>query len=943
MRWPWQRKEADPEPGTPAGTAVGQASGAPAVPPPRAQAGPPPSPAGWAFLPPLQRTLGDLETTTAPRRFTDRLPTRTDPSFTGTMSHLVTADAPPGVIDLDGPDAGPVPGRTGPASAPVEMTLLRPSIPRGPRGGPGTPVQRLTAGAPVVQRPLTSVPEGSFGVLEVPVVHEAGTEDVPPTPDPPVETEDSRAAPGNDADSGAEADGVPAGVPAPGLSSADPLAGGAPASSPDSTYDGAATFVPLPVRPTLQRSTTAADRGAPPAPAPPRPPGSHRRGLGRPWPEPLGSSAGPATAEAAPPAVQRSAAFAELPVARLAAAPEPETASGPPEQEPADATDATAGPAPASPPDDDGPGPSSPARPVPAVAFPEPVVSRSSAEQSAPAQLGESPRNAGSPGNGENPARGTAGPGAGPTVPAGAVRTRFPDPPLFAGRQSPDLHRMEALPVVSRATGSAVLGTSGRVDSRTARAPAGVHGPSGRIGSAPVAVTTPEVSSLPVPVPAAQAHAAVQRSVEPGTEAAGDSAGDARPEAPALPAAPSRSRADAAAGPPEPAAAPELPPVGGPPDRTRPVDLPVASRSAASSEPVVPRAAAAVPTLSLPTLSVPTLAGPRTSAMTSAGTSAGSGGAGQPGTAPLPRARVLPPPATVPSLQRSPASQPFRPPGPHPPPSRPGSLLSGPVVSRSVSDAPGAEAPTTLRTAISTGRSAGPAAPTIPAHAAMAPQAGTPAAPVPTVARTVAPDPVLPLGPGEAAAADPGADGPRSVGADLADEASPGEVPVRSATTSTATTPVSARGGPRSWNASGAGPSPVGTLQRSTGGDPLPVRGTQPVVGPDPVATRLAAPATEAPRPGHPVETPAGPGSGTPTGTGTVQRATGEAGPATGTPADPARPAAAPAAPAAPAGEGMSQDQVDELARRLVGPIVRRIKADMLLDRERRGLRTDVI
>ena len=37
----------------------------------------------------------------------------------------------------------------------------------------------------------------------------------------------------------------------------------------------------------------------------------------------------------------------------------------------------------------------------------------------------------------------------------------------------------------------------------------------------------------------------------------------------------------------------------------------------------------------------------------------------------------------------------------------------------------------------------------------------------------------------------------------------------------------------------------------------------------------------------------------------------------------------------------MSQEQVDELAKRLVGPIVRRIKADMLLDRERRGLRID--
>lgn len=37
----------------------------------------------------------------------------------------------------------------------------------------------------------------------------------------------------------------------------------------------------------------------------------------------------------------------------------------------------------------------------------------------------------------------------------------------------------------------------------------------------------------------------------------------------------------------------------------------------------------------------------------------------------------------------------------------------------------------------------------------------------------------------------------------------------------------------------------------------------------------------------------------------------------------------------------MSQEQVDELAKRLVGPIMRRIKADMLLDRERRGLRID--
>jgi hypothetical protein len=35
-------------------------------------------------------------------------------------------------------------------------------------------------------------------------------------------------------------------------------------------------------------------------------------------------------------------------------------------------------------------------------------------------------------------------------------------------------------------------------------------------------------------------------------------------------------------------------------------------------------------------------------------------------------------------------------------------------------------------------------------------------------------------------------------------------------------------------------------------------------------------------------------------------------------------------------------EQLEELAKRLTGPLIRRIKAEMLLDRERRGLRTDV-
>ncbi|MEN8582292.1 hypothetical protein ABFP37_06260 [Burkholderia sp. RS01] len=54
----------------------------------------------------------------------------------------------------------------------------------------------------------------------------------------------------------------------------------------------------------------------------------------------------------------------------------------------------------------------------------------------------------------------------------------------------------------------------------------------------------------------------------------------------------------------------------------------------------------------------------------------------------------------------------------------------------------------------------------------------------------------------------------------------------------------------------------------------------------------------------------------------------------------------APAAPERSAGASgvpgtATPDQLEELAKRLAGPLIRRIKAEMLLDRERRGLRTD--
>lgn len=126
----------------------------------------------------------------------------------------------------------------------------------------------------------------------------------------------------------------------------------------------------------------------------------------------------------------------------------------------------------------------------------------------------------------------------------------------------------------------------------------------------------------------------------------------------------------------------------------------------------------------------------------------------------------------------------------------------------------------------------------------------------------------------------------------------------------------------------------------------------------DSVALTLAAPAAE-PRGGGPAGQPHG-------SNGAVQRlslpeapeaaappeisapaspveAGSQAVPAgTAPPEDPAIPAPERSTAGAPGSLGAaSPEQLEELAKRLAGPLIRRIKAEMLLDRERRGLRTD--
>ena len=122
MRWPWQRGTDQPR--------TDRAPRQPALP---AAVEPRVAPAGWAFLPPLQRSAGNIQLTSDPDH------------FTGSMTHLVSLEAPAGVIDVDG--GGPVPGSGNPATSSVEMTLLPPPAPRvrpapGRLGGMPTTVQR---------------------------------------------------------------------------------------------------------------------------------------------------------------------------------------------------------------------------------------------------------------------------------------------------------------------------------------------------------------------------------------------------------------------------------------------------------------------------------------------------------------------------------------------------------------------------------------------------------------------------------------------------------------------------------------------------------------------------------------------------------------------------------------------------------------------------------
>lgn len=265
MRWPWQRERPEPPPGQEPREAAAPAAAEPRI-----------APAGWAFLPPLQRSAGSIQLTSDPDHFTGSLASWGDPSFTGPMTHLVSTQAPAGVIDVDG--GGPDPGSGGYTAPSVEMTLLPPPAPH------VRPVPGRLGGMPTIQRAGTD--GGTQGGNQLGGDWQDGGW---PDGDPQASgTLDglSLTAAAPDAFPVLHVDAAPLQSPgsSPGPSVSAPVSRGEPSgpsrtrSTDGSTSDGSATYVPLPSAPAVQRASTPAD-SSPSFRQAPHPP---RLGLGMP-------------------------------------------------------------------------------------------------------------------------------------------------------------------------------------------------------------------------------------------------------------------------------------------------------------------------------------------------------------------------------------------------------------------------------------------------------------------------------------------------------------------------------------------------------------------------------------------------------------------------------------------------------------------------------------
>src|SRR5690348_16045739 len=111
---------------------------------------------GWAFLPPLQRTVSDPVLVSRPHSFPPSLTAWRDPSFAShELSHLVSADAPSGVVDGDLTGTPSVHGDSAP------LTLPPPSPPS------SSPAVQRAAVVPAPEPSLTRTTVRTLPVVEM--------------------------------------------------------------------------------------------------------------------------------------------------------------------------------------------------------------------------------------------------------------------------------------------------------------------------------------------------------------------------------------------------------------------------------------------------------------------------------------------------------------------------------------------------------------------------------------------------------------------------------------------------------------------------------------------------------------------------------------------------------------------------------------------------------
>jgi hypothetical protein len=305
MRWPWQGERIEPSTDGAGGSLQQQAAAPPRVPP-----------AGWAFLPPLQRTTTNMQLISEPDHFTGALAAWGDPSFTSPMAHLVSTAAPAGIIDVDG--GGPVRGDGAYPPSSVEMTLLPPPAPGSRhtpfKAGSAGSLQRsasdgaTSAGAPGPVGPELTAAAGTFPVLQL---YASPPEQTKADPGHAAAPEQAQSQPEQEPKAPEElpATDVPVLPPQEDMSSvAVAPTSSQPIRTVGSTSDGNATYVPLPP-PAVQRTQPGTPENAA---AKWKVPPASKLGLGMPlaYSEPAGP---PETYAAAalrhiPPPVQRSAA-----------------------------------------------------------------------------------------------------------------------------------------------------------------------------------------------------------------------------------------------------------------------------------------------------------------------------------------------------------------------------------------------------------------------------------------------------------------------------------------------------------------------------------------------------------------------------------------------------------------------------------------------------------